>query len=628
MAADFRRRHVGLKRPLGALDVFCIAAGAMISSGLFVLPGVMFGRVGPAMIVSYALAGVLMTANVLSATELATAMPKAGGTYFFIERSLGPLAGTFAGFAEWFSTALKGAFALVGLAGFAALLLGELNYVQLRAVMAGFCLVFIVLNLLSVKGTGRFQIFMVFALLGILLAYVGTAAPNIDIDEYKPFAAHGWPAVLMGAGMVFVSYIGVTKVAGVSEEVRRPGRSIPLGLLSAFVVVSLLYVAVVAVTIGLGTFKSGQETLTPISDAGRVLFGGPGKAVMAIAACLAFVTTANGAVLAASRVLLAMSRDRLLPNRLADVNERFGTPHAGILVTGAFMTAALFLKVEDLVKTASTLMLLLFVLINLSLIVMRASKIHSYRPKFRCPGHPWVQGIGILTCLFLIAEMGVVPLSIAAGFVVAGLAWYLTFARAKVQRRSALVHVVERIIDRRIGAKGRTLESELKDVLVERDNIIEDRFDQLIKTATILDIQGPTTYEEFFRTVAYHAAEHLHAEADSLLGRLIERERDSTTAIAPGLAIPHVVIRGKHKFDILLARCRKGITFSEGGAAVHTVFVLLGTRDERSFHLKSLMWIAQIANSPDFRERWMDARDEDELRNIILLAARDREVQA
>ncbi len=618
-----------LKKPLGALDVFCIAAGAMISSGLFVLPGVMFLNVGPAMILAYGLACLLMTPNVLSAMELATAMPKAGGTYFFIERSLGPFAGTFAGFAEWFSTALKGAFALVGMGTFAMLLFGELPEFQIDLIGAGCCVVFVVLNLVSVKGTGRFQSIMVFALLAILLGYVGLGATRIDVDHYKPFMPKGpnpWAAVLMGAGMVFVSYIGVTKVASVSEEVRRPGRSIPLGLLSAFIVVSVLYVAAVGVTVGLGTLQSGERTLTPISDAAHVLLGGPGMAVMAAAATLAFITTANAAVLAASRSLLAMSRDQLIPSRLAVVNRRFGTPHVAILLTGAFMICVLLvLTLENLIKTASTLMLLLFVLINASVIVMRASKIHSYRPRFRCPGHPWTQVAGMCTCLFLIAEMGAVPLAISATFALLGLAWYLFYVPRRVKRQSALVHVVERIVDRRIGTA--TLESELKDILVERDNIIEDRFDKLIKTCTILDMEGPTDYEEFFKAVAYHTSQHLHTNADSLYHQLVDREKESTTAIAPGLAIPHMIIQGKQKFDILLARCKRGIRFQESGPPVHMVFVLLGTRDERSFHLKSLMWIAQIARSPQFKDRWMNARDEQELRNIILLAARDRDVQ-
>jgi len=622
-----------LKKPLGALDVFCLAAGSMISSGLFVLPGLIFVLAGPAAILAYLLAGLLMIPSLLAQAELATAMPKAGGTYFFIERSLGPFGGTLAGLANWFSISFKSAFALVGMGAFAVLVFEHISPLQMKFVAVGCCAVFAILNLVSVKAAGRAQIWLVMVLLAIVGAYVVLGTTKVDVHAYDQFMEKGWAALLAATGMVFISFGGLTKVASVSEEVKRPGRNIPLGMIAAFVVVSILYVLVVAVTVGLGVMSAdpGSPSLTPISDGAGALFDAPfdrpGVIILSIAALFAFITTANAGILSASRAPMAMSRDQLLPRFFARVNGRFQTPHYAILFTFAFMAGViLFLDLEALVKTASTLMLLLFVFVNVSLIIMRASRIHSYRPEFRCPGYPWMQIGAIVVYGFLIAEMGRLPLTICGAFLVAGLAWYAAYVRAKVGRRSALIHVVERIVDRKLGTG--TLEGELKDILVERDNIVEDRFDRLIKTCTILDMEGPTTYEEFFETVAYHASQHLHTSADSLYHQLVDREKESTTAIAPGLAIPHMIIQGEQKFDILLARCKRGIRFQESGPPVHTVFVLLGTRDERSFHLKSLMWIAQIARNAEFRQRWMNARDEQELRNIILLAARERDVQA
>jgi len=623
-----------LKKPLGALNIFCIAAGAMISSGLFVLPGLIFLRAGPSIILAYLLASLLMIPSALAQCELATAMPKAGGTYFFVARSLGPLPGTLFGFSNWFSLVFKSAFALVGMGAFAALLLPkgmspEAHEHFVRLVGAGCCVFFVALNILSVKETGRFQVVSVFVLLAILVAYVGAGARHVDVHNFTPFVREGWSALLGATGMVFISYGGLTKVASVSEEVRRPGRDIPVGMLSAFIVVSLLYVLAAGVTVGVGGLDPAVSDVslvsrTPLCDGAAKFMKAPGMILLAAAAMLAFITTANAGILAASRGPMAMSRDRLVPRFFASVNRRFQTPHLAILVTGAFMLGiVLFLRLDVLVKTASTLMLLLFVFVNISLVVMRASGIHSYRPRFRCPGYPWLQVAAIVLYGVMIAKMGELPLLIAAGFLLTGALWYVLYVRARVSGQSALVRVVERIVDRRLGTSG--LESELKEILVERDNIVEDRFDKLIKECRILDIEGPATYEEFFDTVAYHTSEHLHTDADSLHSQLVEREKASTTAIAPGLAIPHVIIGGEGKFDILLARCRRGITFGESAPPVHIVFVLLGTRDERSFHLKSLMWIAQIAQNPQFRERWMNARDEGELRNIILLAARDRE---
>ena len=593
----------------------------MISSGLFVLAG-------PAALLAYLLAGLLMIPSLLAQAELATAMPRAGGTYFFIERSLGPIGGTLAGLANWFSISFKSAFALVGMGAFAVLVFEHISPLQVKVVAVSCCMFFTVLNLVSVKAAGRVQIWLVMVLLAITGAYVVLGAARIEVHAYDRFMEKGWTALLAATGMVFISFGGLTKVASVSEEVKRPGRNIPLGMIAAFVVVSILYVLVVAVTVGLGVMSTDPESpsLTPISDGAGAFFGTPGVIILSIAALFAFITTANAGILSASRAPMAMSRDQLVPQFFARVNGRFQTPHYAILFTFAFMAAViLFMDLEELVKTASTLMLLLFVFVNVSLIIMRASRIHSYRPKFRCPGYPWMQVAAIVVYGFLIAEMGRLPLTICGMFLLVGLAWYVAYVRAKVKRRSALVRVVERIVDRKLGTGA--LESELKNILVERDNIVEDRFDHLIKECTILDIEGPTGYEEFFQQVAYQTSEHLHTSADSLYSQLVEREKESTTAIAPGLAIPHVIIQGEKKFDILLARCKQGIKFQESGPPVHVVFVLLGTRDERSFHLKSLMWIAQIANDPDFRERWTNARDQEELRNIILLAARERDGQ-
>jgi amino acid transporter/mannitol/fructose-specific phosphotransferase system IIA component (Ntr-type) len=640
-----------LSRPLGALDVFSIAAGAMISSGLFILPGLLYVKTGPAMIFAYLLAGVVMLPSALAQCELATAMPKAGGTYFFAERSLGPFAGTLVGFSDWFAVSFKSAFALVGMGAFAVLLpvsdlLPGSPERAMSIVAAVFCGGFIVLNLFSVKETGRLQVILVMALLAVLAVYVvaGITSHRMNVEHFRipedargdlaGFLGKGWLGLIAATGMVFVSYGGLTKVANVSEEVRRPARDIPLGMIAAFLIVSVLYVAVAAVTVGVGTplvwfdKEAGEltATLTPISDGARLVLGSAGRIMLSVAAILAFFTTANAGILAASRQPMAMSRDRLMPRFFSHVHSRFGTPVWAILATGAFMICViLFLKLDVLVKTASTLLLLVFVMVNLSLVVMRASRIHSYRPAFRAPGFPVLQVASILIYGGLISQMGRVPLLFAGGFAVAAAVWYLVYIRAKVRRRSALVNVVERIIDRKLDDDPTTLEGELKDILVRRDEIVEDRFDHLIKDCTVLDLEGPSDVETFFKTVACHASQHLHSTSDSLFRRLLERERESTTAIAPGLAIPHVIVQGQNEFDIILARCRKGIAFQQDGPPVHVVFVLLGSRDERSFHLKSLMWIAQIARNPKFRERWMHARNEDELRNIVLLAARDRE---
>ena len=149
------------KRDLGLLEVFSIASGAMISSGLFILPSIGFSKAGPAVIFSYILASLLVIPAMLSKAELATAMPKAGGTYFFIERSMGPMMGTIGGIAAWFSLAFKSAFALLGIGIFAVLLNPYFEELQIKMIAVFFCLVFALINIYSVKETGKTQIILV-----------------------------------------------------------------------------------------------------------------------------------------------------------------------------------------------------------------------------------------------------------------------------------------------------------------------------------------------------------------------------------------------------------------------------------------------------------------------------------
>jgi len=136
-----------LKKELGLLSLFAIASGAMISSGLFILPGIAYAKSGPAVLISYAIASLLIIPAMLSKAELATAMPKAGGTYFFIDRSMGPMMGTIGGFAAWFSLAFKSAFALVGIGVFATLLTPGFTEMQTKLVAVFFCIVFTAINI-------------------------------------------------------------------------------------------------------------------------------------------------------------------------------------------------------------------------------------------------------------------------------------------------------------------------------------------------------------------------------------------------------------------------------------------------------------------------------------------------
>ncbi|MBU4375870.1 MAG: amino acid permease [Candidatus Omnitrophica bacterium] len=610
-----------LKKELGLLDIFCVATGAMISSGLFILPGLAFAMAGPAVVMSYLIAAILCIPTLLSKAELTTAMPKAGGDYFYIMRGFGPLFGTIAGFSAWFSLSLKGAFALIGMGAY----LSIFTHLPLSTVALICCLFFIFINLISVKEAGKFQVFLVIGLLVILIGYVIFGLRISNASNFSPFFSEGLGSVFATASFVFISYGGLTKIAALAEETKDPGRNLPLGMILSLSVTAVLYALVIFVTIGVLDPANLKETLTPISDGAKAIGGDIFTLIIGIGAFLAFISTANAAVMTASRYPLGMSRDNLLPSIFQKILPKFKTPYISVLATGLFMIAAiLFLKLELLVKIASSILILLFIFANLTLILFRESKISSYRPKFHSPFYPYMQIAGILGGIFLLMEMGTFIVFLTMLFVFLGFIWYKVYAQKNTSQDSALIYVLERLVasDRELASEN--LLTELKDIVIQRDDIIKDRFHKIVETARVIDIGEVTTAEDFFRDISVVLGEDLGLDPQVLCKRFIAREEEVSTVIKKGFAIPHIVVEGKNIARIILARSKKGIVFSHD-EIVHTVFIIAGSVDCRMLHLKILAAIAEIAQGADFDKRWMDARNEEELKSIVLLAKRRRE---
>jgi len=628
-SADSTAPGTTLKKALGTREVFAISAGAMISSGLFVLPALVYPKAGPSIILAYLLASVFVIPAMLSKAELATAMPRSGGVYFFVARSFGALFGLFTGFTSWFSLSLKSAFALLGLGVVLVWLIPGVSPEHVKALAVGLTVLFALLNLFSVKETGRLQVLLVVALLACLVFFVVGGVRGIEANRYVPFMRGGARSLLSVTGLIFISFGGLTKIASVAEEVKNPGTSIPRGMFLAFGVVTLCYVLAVLVAVGLLTPEEFAGTRMPLSLAAGKVYGRPGFLVLAIAAMVAFVTTGNAGMLAASRDPLAMSRDKLVPEKLAVVSRRFRTPVLSILITAGFMIACIvFLELEDLVKVASTMKLLMFTFVNLAVIFMRASKIVSYKPVFRSPGYPYVQIGGVLIYAFLIVRMGTLPIAITAGFFVVSTLWYFLYARKHVAQSSAFVRMVGTLTDKELASEECPLEGELLAILRERDEIEDDPFDTIIRKAIVLDYSETVSRDVLFRDVSDALGKRWGLDPRMLERKLNEREVDSSTLIYPGVAvphaIPHIIVEGHNLFDIVLVRNKLGIVWNEEGEVVYTAFSMIGSKDQRNFHLKALMFIAQVLQDPEFHAQWTAARTEQEFRSVVLLAKRRR----
>jgi amino acid transporter len=610
---------LGLKKELGLIEVFCISSGAMISSGLFVLPGIAYGQLGPGVIIAYIVASFLAVPTILAKAELSTAMPKTGGIFFFTDRSMGPMMGTLGGMSAWFSLALKSAFALFGLGIFAQLLAPSIGILEIKVIAIGFCLIFMILNILGAKLSARFQVGMVISLLFLLVLYILAGLFFIKGENYTPFLPEGWSPILSTSGLVFVSFAGSTKIAAVAGEVKKPGRTLPLGMFLSWGVVSLLYVATVAVTVGLLSPDMISSTETPISEGGGVILGTFGIAVMSIAGILAFVSTGNAGIMAASRDPMAMGEDQLLPSVFGKTS-KFGTPWFAIFVTTVFMIVVIALTdVKQLASYASTLKLILFILANLALIFMRESNIMHYRPKYKAPFYPWAQIIGITGYVLLIIMLGWEKILVGIGFIAIGLIWYYIYAHGRIKREYAFLHVAERVMGEE--QTECLLDEELREILISRDRIHKSRFIEKIADALVIDLNYLPPPNELAKKLAYSFSDRLKINEDALLKEFTKEDRSAHMMMMPNFVILSYQVEGRDIYDLATIRTKRGAIFSEESPPVHTTFVLLFSKDERNFYLNSLMWIMKSCQTPDFQKSWKQAEGTKGLRNLMLASA-------
>jgi amino acid transporter/nucleotide-binding universal stress UspA family protein len=451
-----------LAKDLGLLSALTIGVGTMIGAGIFVLPGEAAVAAGPGVAISFMIGGVISLFTALSASELGTAMPKAGGSYYYVNRALGPLFGSIAGWGNWMGLAFASAFYTLGFGEYLATFLPlpsiavgplALSSFQVGALVAG--LAFIAINYVGAKETGNLQIVIVTLLVGILTVFSILGFLQADISTLRPIfpAETGGPAaVLPATGLIFVSFLGFAKITTVAEELKNPGRNLPLAVVGSVVIVTLMYAVIMVVLMGVVNWRQlGPEfTATPVIDVAELAFGSVGLAavgigLLTVAGLLATASSANASILASSRINFAMGRDKLISEKLNAVHPNFATPYRSIAVTGGLILLFIVAgDVKTLAKAGSVLHLVVYGLLNVALIVMREADLEEYDPAFRVPLYPVVPVLGAVTSFGLIAFMDPVEIGLSLLFVGGGLLWYLVYARGKTETEGILSRTILR----------------------------------------------------------------------------------------------------------------------------------------------------------------------------------------
>ena len=344
---------------------------------------------------------------------------------------------------------------------------------------------------------------------------------------------------------------------------------------------------------------------------------------MVVAAVAAFASMSNTGILAASRYPLAMARDHLIPQLFASLG-RFRTPVPATIVTAALLVFfILVLNVAQVAKLASAIQLLLFGLINISVIVMRESHIESYDPGFRSPWYPWMQIAGIVFPLILVAEMGWLASLSTMGMVAVSIGWYNYYARGRLARDGAIYHVFERLGRRRFAG----LERELRDIMKEKGARAEDPFDEVVAHASLIDVAGAEPLAHIIEDASDLLARSLPASAEQIAEQITRGVDVAGMPMSHGVALLHARFSGVEFPALVLVRSRAGVTFADTGmehtpaaddAPVHAVFVLVSGVSDPGRHLRILAHLAGRVELDDFIPQWLAAEDEQELKEILL----------
>lgn len=608
-----------LKKDLGLIDVVCIATGAMISSGLFVLPALAYAKTGSSVILSYALASILMIPTILAKAELVTALPRTGGIFIFTDRSMGPLMGMLCGLAAWFSLAFKAAFALLGIGIFLSFWEHNFSLIHIKFIAVACILFFTFINIIGVKLTSRIQTYMVFVLVGLLVVYVAVGAFSVQAPMYAPFAPMGFGAILSTAGFVFISFAGTTKIAAIGGEVENPQKNLPLGLFLSWAIGSVLYVSVIFITVGLVDHRELQTSLVPITLGGSVMLGPVGAVLMSLAGLCAFITTGNAGILSASRNAMAMGEHKFLPDIFAKVSHR-GTPWFAILFTSGFMIVILLtLDLEIFVKTASTLKLLLFILANLAVLFFRKNKPEKYQPTFKAPFSPWIYIAGIVFYSILIIDMGKVPILLVIVFILCGLLWYFTYADRPVKKDYALINLIKR--SAYIKAESHYFNEELRELLNGKNKATEDFFENKISDCAVIHIEDSLHFNEYYKKIAEILAKKIKMGTRTLLDDLIRQEKESNIIARSGAAVVFISIPGERIFDIAVVRTKLNDLISDARKhPIHNSFILVASAAEEHIYFPAIKWLYQMAENIDFEKEWLAVKNDEEIKNLMFEA--------
>ncbi|MDQ0140914.1 amino acid permease [Cupriavidus necator] len=445
-------REDGLKKVLGPVDLVLMGIGAIIGTGIFVLTGTGALTAGPALTLSFVIAALACGFAALCYAEFASAIPVSGSIYTYSYATLGEIVAWMIGWDLLLEYGLATSAVSVGWSGYFQSLMAGFGMklpVALTAAPGSVPGVHTVLNLpaclimlaitwvvsYGVRESARVNNLMVAIKIGVVLLFIAVGVWHVQPANWQPFAPFGFTGIFNAAALVFFAFIGFDAVTSAAEEVRNPRRDLPIGIIGSLAVCTVLYVVVAAIMTGIVPFAKFAGVDHPVSLA--LQFAGQNwvAGFVDLGAILGMTTVILVMTYGQTRVIFAMSRDGLLPERLSSVHPVHATPYFATWTVGlVFAAIAALVPLSVLAELINIGTLAAFTLISVAVLVLRKTRPELPRA-FRCPGVPVVPLLSIGFCLFLMAHLQALTWAAFLVWLAVGLVIYFAYAR-----RHAVLH--------------------------------------------------------------------------------------------------------------------------------------------------------------------------------------------
>lgn len=435
---------VQLKKTLGAFDLILLGVGAIVGTGIFILPGTVAAQhAGPGIVFSFIIAAFVCAFAAMCYSEFSSSIPVTGSAYTYSYMVFGEIIAWLVGWSLLLEYGLAVAAVATGWSSYFSSLLAGFNIVLPHAISGAFnpdngtyinlpaiLIIFLIAALLTlgIKESTKFNTIMVCVKVAVILLFIVVGAFYVEPTNWKPFTPFGTSGVLSAAALVFFAYLGFDAVSSAAEEVKNPQRNMPIGIIGSLFICTLLYVAVSLVLTGMVSYTE-LNVSDPVSFAMKVVNQDWVAGIISIGAVVGMMTVILVMLYGGTRLVYAFGRDGLLPKVLCEVHPKRKTPVKNTWIFATLIAlCAGFIPLDKLTELVNMGTLLAFTVVSIGVIYLRKNK-DIPNDGFKVPFFPAIPIISFILCVFLMTQLSAHTWIACIIWMIIGIMIYFTYGK-------------------------------------------------------------------------------------------------------------------------------------------------------------------------------------------------------